>query len=39
MCYFLTFFQIVKGMLRACMTLVGGGGGSRCLQTHIKCIV
>ena len=24
---FVTLFQIVKGMLRACMTLVGGGGG------------
>ena len=30
---FVTLFQIVKGMLRACMTLVGGGGGcnARCL--------
>ena len=37
---FVTLFQIVKGILRASMTLVGGGGGNaRCLQTHIKCIV
>ena len=30
---FVALFQIVKGMLRACMTLVGGGGGgnARCL--------
>ena len=32
---FVTLFQIVKGMLRACMTLVGGGGVMLCVYRPI----